>query len=384
MKIALLGDLHIGARGSNPHVRDFMKKYFEYVFADMKKRGIDLYLQLGDAFDNRKTLNAFDYAFLEDEFVPLHKKHDIQGVYLDGNHDLAYKESSSISWVKLLEHLSKGFIDRVDVVSDFDLGTHTIGILPWVNESNLKESLEFLEASKSDYLFSHLEMGGFEMYRSSVCEESRFNLNMGHFKNFKKVYSGHFHRMNESGNLKYVGTPYPLTWQDYQDAEEGQRGYHILDLDTGEEEFIPNPLEVNTFFKVFNYNWKELNLDNELQLQLKSADELSNKLGFEGKIVKVVVTDRGNQKHYEDFCAAARQCKTIDVTFIDMTGEASGGDLGEADVVLEESEELSTQTDVVSVLKERVDKGSLDESLHQPAKELIDDLYQVASTKGDL
>lgn len=385
MKIAVIGDTHIGARGSNPHVRDFISKYMDYIFKDMSERGIEIYVQEGDAFDNRKTLNALDYAYIVDKFVPLHEKYQISGIYIDGNHDLAYKESSSISWVELLQRVSKGFIERVDIAMDYDLGGHTIGMLPWINQENLSESLKFLETSKSDILFGHLELGGFEMYKGSVCDESRFNLSASNFKNFKEVLSGHFHRKSENGNIRYTGTPYPLTWQDYQDAEEGQRGYHIVDLDTNEVEFIPNPPEVNTFFKVFTYNWKEINLDDTLSLQLKSHEELSTTHGFDGKIVKVVVVDRGNQKHYEDFCSVARQCKTIDVTFLDMTGDdAVGGDLDGTQTVNTADEELEVQIDVVSVLKGRIDKSSLDPEHHTKAKELVDDLYNVASNRGDL
>lgn len=385
MKIAIVGDTHIGARGGNQHVRKFISKWFGYALEDMKSRGVETYVQVGDAVDIRSSLNAHDYAFIVDELIPLHKKHDINGVYIDGNHDLAYKESSSISWVSMIERLSLGMITRVDSPCDFDFGGFTAAMLPWINQENLEDSLKLLESSSSDICFGHLELGGFDMYRGSTCEESRFNLNVGHFKNFERVLSGHFHLMSEEGNIKYVGTPYPLTWQDYLDAEEGKRGYHIYDTVTKELEFIPNPEEFKTFFKVLSYDWKELSVDNTLQLQYKSVEELSTTIGLEGKVVKIMVLDRGNQKHYESFMSAVRQCKTIDVTVIDNTENFVGGDLGSSDAILNSAqEELSAQTDVITVLKERVDRGSLDGDYHTEAKKLIDDVYATSNNKGSL
>ena len=382
MKIAKVGDLHIGARGANRHVRDFIDKWCRYLFEDMKNRGVDKYVQLGDAFDTRKALDGLDFEWVRNEFIPLHEKNGVEGYYIPGNHDIPYKESCRISWVHLLGDLSPR-IHVFDTPGDRKIGDVTCCFLPWICMDNVVESLAMLEESEADWCFAHLELGGFEMYKNSPCLESRFNLNATHFKNFKRVLTGHFHTKSQKGNIDYVGTPYPLTWQDWADAEQGLRGYHILDTETGELEFIANPEHVKSMFKVFTYNWEAIKDDSSLQIQLKTVSELETTHDLAGKIVKILVEDRGNAKHYKDFVDAVRRCKTIDTTYIDMTMLDAKGAQTAHDFVCqtagdEQNDELRTQTDIVQVMNERLERSGLDAKYHNETKSLIASTYDIS------
>ncbi len=380
MAVAIIGDMHVGARGGNAHVREYIAQWCRYAFEDMSQRGIDTYIQLGDAFDIRRHLLGMDYEWIVNEFIPLHEKYGISGVYIDGNHDLPYKETNKTSWVDLLARLCPAYITRIsEPTAHFQFGATASEVgcfLPWICEANLETSLKAIEASTAKYCFAHLELGGFEMYRGNVSEESRFNLNAGHFSKFDAAYTGHFHTKSESGVIKYVGTPYPLTWADYQDAEDDLRGYHILAAD-GACDFVPNPEHVKSFFKILTYNWAELNLDDKLALQYKSVSELEDTIGLKGKIVKIVIADRGNAKHYKDFVDAVRQCKTIDVTYVDMTvGDVAGvSGLNEGEAVTDEMSDVEVVTDIESILNSRVDKSTIPETERPQVKEIIKETY---------
>ena len=57
MKIALLTDLHFGARNDNQKVAAFQRKFYDEVFfPEIDKRGIDTVINLGDTFDRRKYI----------------------------------------------------------------------------------------------------------------------------------------------------------------------------------------------------------------------------------------------------------------------------------------------------------------------------------------
>ena len=58
MKIALIGDMHIGARNSNTVMANHQIRFFEeQVFPYMLENDIDTIIQTGDLFDQRKYSN---------------------------------------------------------------------------------------------------------------------------------------------------------------------------------------------------------------------------------------------------------------------------------------------------------------------------------------
>ena len=61
------------------------------------------------------------------------------------------------------------------------------------------------------------------------------------------MFSGHFHKQQDDGHIRYLGAPYEITWNDYA----SKKGFHILDTQTRELEFYQNP---NRLFKKIFYD----------------------------------------------------------------------------------------------------------------------------------
>lgn len=377
MLIGLVGDLHIGARGGNPDVRNFIKSYFsEYLFPKFKELGINTYIQAGDVFDVRKSIHGLDMDFILNDFIPLHEDYQIECHALTGNHDITLRDSNRISWVNVLARLSEGYIVGYQNPVTTTICGEKFCMLPWINSENYEETLQVIDASQAEYAIGHLELSGFPMYRNSISEEGQVELQT--LSKFKKVLTGHFHTQSDSGNIQYLGTPYHLTWQDFPDGTN--RGFHTLDTVTGEIKFYPNP-ENLSLFKVFVYSWKECDENPALMVSLKEPKCLED-LGLKGSIVKVIVEDRGNAKHYQDFCSALRRCQLIDYTIIDKTQTSSlesgtGGLEGEQTPVLTEAE---LETDIITVLKDRI---KLNPDINQDiTTEIITGVYNKALESG--
>jgi hypothetical protein len=79
------------------------------------------------------------------------------------------------------------------------------------------------------------------MYRGVECKDG---LDPKMFSRYEYVFSGHYHHKSHKENIFYVGTPYELTWQDFEDP----KGFHIFDTETRTIEFIENPYK--TYYKI--------------------------------------------------------------------------------------------------------------------------------------
>jgi hypothetical protein len=117
---------------------------------------------------------------------------------------------------------------------DIDYDGCSVAMVPWINSGNYEQTLQYLKETKSQVVFGHFEIAGFEMDRGNICHTG---MDKSLFDRFDTVLSGHFHHKSSSGNITYLGNQYEITWADYND----QRGFHVFDTETREITFVPNP-----------------------------------------------------------------------------------------------------------------------------------------------
>ena len=93
-KVAIITDLHFGARGDATTFVDYMDKFYtDTFFPTCKERNIDTVLNLGDTFDRRKYINYHTLKRSREFFFdPLHKNNMVMKM-LAGNHDTYYKNN---------------------------------------------------------------------------------------------------------------------------------------------------------------------------------------------------------------------------------------------------------------------------------------------------
>ena len=122
----------------------------------------------------------------------------------------------------------------------------------------------------------HLEISGFQMYRGQYSENG-YDREL--FRRFDTIFSGHFHHKSDDGQIYYLGTPYQITWSDFDDP----KGFHIFDTDTRELERIVNPYTL--FSKIFYDDTQEDYNNHDVEK-------------YEEKFVKLIVV---NKKDLYDF-----------------------------------------------------------------------------------
>ena len=349
MKVAIITDQHFGARNDSPHFLDYYQKFYdETFFPKIEELGITTVLILGDTFDRRKYVNFYTLKRSKEMFFDKLANLNIRVHMLAGNHDTYFKNTNDVNSVRLLlkEYENIEVIDKPTTIW-LDDEKYPICMMPWICAENYDDSMFVLSDTDADIVMGHFEISGFAMNRGIPNYEG---LDRDIFKRFDMVFSGHFHHRSNSDNIRYLGNPYELTWQDYNDP----RGFHIFDLHTRNLEFIENP---NVMFHRITYDDKE-----------NTITEINNKdlSRYTGTYVKVVVVNKTNPYLFDKFMANLYNVNPIDVTIAeDMIDLTEGLD----DDIVNQAE------DTVSIINKFVDGIKEEHINNDKLKSILKELY---------
>lgn len=231
--IALITDTHLGARSNCEHVNAYFLKFFSsFFFPVLKERGVKTVIHLGDLGQYKKQVNTkilHDWTSMV--FEPLK---DYTCYFIVGNHDCYYKQNNSINLHRAL-NLEQNYGFAVIDSEVMTLPEYSMDLLPWLSTEIKQSCISSLSRTTSKYLLGHLE------FISIETPYSESQLTFDFLKKYEKVFSGHFHtRTKVFDHVYYIGNPYPITWGDY-----GQdRGFSLFYPETGQLEFIKNPLSL--------------------------------------------------------------------------------------------------------------------------------------------
>jgi DNA repair exonuclease SbcCD nuclease subunit len=323
MKIAILGDTHFGVRGDSIAFHNHYRKFYsETFFPYLVQNGITTIFQLGDLFDRRKYISFQSLALCRRYFFDQLVKNDIQCHVLLGNHDIFFKNTLEVNSPDLLLRDYKDHVFLYDKPTQWQ----SVDIIPWICKDNELEVLDFIKRSTNEMCFGHFELAGFEMDRGNICHEG---MDAGILNKYDLVLSGHFHHKSTNGSIVYVGTPSEHTWADYND----ERGFHILDTETRELTFIPNPEKM--FYKI-NYNDDKLFYNDIIETDYSY---LAN------KYLKIVVEKRTNTFLFDTLIDQITKVTPIEVSVVEDFSELTS----DVDIDVDQAE------DTITILNKYVD-----------------------------
>jgi DNA repair exonuclease SbcCD nuclease subunit len=341
-KICILGDTHFGARGDNPHFHRYFKQFYDNVFFPyLEKEGIEYVIQLGDLFDRRKYINFHTlHQAKEYFFTPLNSKY--KSWCLVGNHDTYYKNTIEVNSPGLL---LKDYNNINKIVGPYETSFDGVSILmvPWICQDNYVEVMNAIAVSKSQICIGHFEINGFEMHKGTVCTDG---IGTEIFDKFDLVISGHFHTKSKHGSINYTGTPYEMTWSDYNDP----KGFHVLDTRTRELEFIENPYKM---FHKFFYDDVSMNMHDIL-----SKEDFRN---YKDTIVKVIIKNKTNPYMFDMFIEKMQKSEPFDMQVVEDHLNLNLED--DSTIVSEAEDTLTILSKYVDHLELSVDKQRLESLL---------------------
>ena len=340
MKVAIITDTHYGARKGSKLFQDYFELFYKNVFfPTLEQYGITTVIHMGDAFDSRKSIDyqSFEWA-KKVVFEPL-SKYNVH--MITGNHDCYYKNTNNVNSPNLLLQ-SYPNVKTYSSPTEIKVGNLNVLLIPWICMENEEQSLKAIKNTKSKIAMGHLELQGFNVNRSVVMEHG---LEANIFKNFTKVFSGHYHTRSDNGTVFYLGNPYEMFWNDVNDP----RGFHIFDTETLEHTPIDNPHRL--FYNIYY---------EDTPYQMFDASE------YENKIVKVIVRKKSDTKQFEKFIDKLYSINVSELKIVE-------------NFQIQESEDFEAfdSEDTMSILNRYIEEAevNLDKTIVQ---KLLQEVYQEA------
>ncbi len=213
-KVACFTDIHFGLKsGSRVHNQD-CEDFVTWFCETAKAKGCETAIFLGDWHHNRSTTDVSTMNYTVSNLERLNNS--FERVYLIlGNHDEYYKdkrEIHSLEFARLFPNIVP--INKIHTDGD-------VTIMPWL----VGDEWQKVPKIKSRYMFGHLELPHFYM-NAMVQMPDHGQLQSTHFQNQEYVFTGHFHKRQERGNIVYIGNAFP---HNYADAGDDDRGMMILE-----------------------------------------------------------------------------------------------------------------------------------------------------------
>ncbi len=331
MKIAVITDQHLdGRKGSLAFWNYWQKFYDEIFFPTLQREGITTVFDLGDTFDNRKSVDFNTLNRIKTNYFDRLKGFDVHMIL--GNHTTYYKNTNKINSPELLLEEYRNITIYTEP-KDIKVGGQKFLMMPWINSGNKKQALESMEESDANVMCGHLECDGFEVTPGMHFDGG---FNVSDFKKFKRVWSGHFHHRSKRGNVQYLGNPYQMFWNDYKDT----RGFHIYDTETDRLRFVENPFEI---FQKLYYN------------DIESDYNKYDVSDYREQFVKLIVEEKRDYQMFETLVDRLYNVGVHDVKVVETL--INTDDVDDAD--LETKDTMTLLNEYIDEVEISVDKTAL-------------------------
>lgn len=208
-------DIHFGKNSNSELYNKKCSDFVDWFIDESLHWGADTCIFLGDWHDSRisiqvKTLSyslrcmeKLGAAFQNFYFVP-------------GNHDIFHRTRRDFTSVEFGRNVPNLTItNEPTVIGD-------VGFVPWLINDEWRE----VKKMKCQYMYGHFELPTFLMNAQVEMPDIGEGLDAADLKGPEYVFSGHFHRRQNKGNIWYIGNAFP---QNFSDTGDDKRGMMFLE-----------------------------------------------------------------------------------------------------------------------------------------------------------
>ena len=318
MKVALITDTHFGARNDNQNFNEYFFQFYEnQFFPYLKEHNITNVVHLGDVMDRRKYVSYRIAKDFRERFID--KFEGINFHMLVGNHDTFYKNTNEVNSLQELVDGRHKNITVYEKSTEVEFDGCKILFVPWINTENMSHTMKMLQTSDAQICMGHLELNGFEMQKGMVMDHG---WDRQEFKRFDMVMSGHYHHKSDDGQIFYLGTPYEIYWNDWNDP----KGFHVFDTEKRELERIVNPYTI----------YSKIYYDDTVSI----FDDNHDMSAYKNKYVKLVVVNKKDLYQFDKFVDRLLQADCHEVKIIEDFSELDASNV--SDDIVENTEDTMT------------------------------------------
>jgi len=206
-KAACFTDIHFGNKNnSKQHNRD-CAEFVDWFIT--QSDDCETCIFLGDWHHHRSSVNVSTLNHSVENVGKLSRA--FKNVYMImGNHDLYYREKRDLNSLPYA-----GLFENVTLVED-SLVQGDVALIPWLIEDEWKK----LNKIQCRYMFGHFELPFFKM-NAMVEMPDHGGINAEHLTGPEYVFTGHFHKRQNKGNVHYLGSPFGHNYADTWDDDRG-------------------------------------------------------------------------------------------------------------------------------------------------------------------
>jgi hypothetical protein len=215
----------------------------------------------------------------------------------------------------------------------------TILMVPWINEENKERFMQKIKDTKATILAGHLELSGYEVMPGVKFGEG---MDDKFLEKFDLVLSGHFHKKSSKGNVHYLGTQYQMTSIDTNEI----KGFHVLDTETRDLQFVPNPMKM-----FHNVEWRNGTL-------IQDFDPSR----YKGTYVKVLVYEKKSETKFDQFIDSLYAAEPANVSIIEDLSDRT-----------KEEGELDISEDTLSLINKEID--GMEAENKEELKNIVREIY---------
>ncbi len=212
-KAVVFTDIHLGLKSNSELHNQDCVDFVKWMVLKGKEHKCDSCIFMGDFHNNRSSINIMTLNHSVRVLEMLSENFD-KIYFIPGNHDIFFKDKRDIQSITWAKH-----IKNVIIINEITT-LHDVTFVPWL----VKEEFKKLKTISSKYMFGHFELPNYYM-NSMVKMPEHGEFNETYLQKIEKVFSGHFHKRQSSGNVTYIGNCFP---HNFGDANDDDRGCMIL------------------------------------------------------------------------------------------------------------------------------------------------------------